>query len=225
MNVKDYLDLLEANKNEKGIAAWKKTDFDGKSFGMGITTIKKLAKGKKKDNKAAEELWQSEYFDAKVLAILLFDPRSISKEKVKMLAGEVQNWMLRAQFVSVLLSKTPFLKELAIEYTNSSEDKQKCLGYLMLAEFAKQDKTENDEFYEDYISIIENELQGEENFTKDAMNNALLAIGSKNKNLNSKVVAAAENIGKVFVDYGDNSCEAVNVYAHLTSERIQKKIE
>ena len=222
MTAKDYLDLLEANKNEKGIAAWKKSGIDGQSFGLGITTIKKLAKGKKKDNKAAEELWQSEYFDAKVMATLLFDPKSISKEKVKMLAGEVQNWMLRAQFVSVLLSKTPFLKELAIEFTNSSNEKQKCTGYLMLAEVAKQDKTESDKFFEDYINIIESELQNEENFTKDAMNNALLAIGSKNENLNLKAVAAAENIGKVFVDYGDNSCEALNVYAHLTSERIQK---
>ena len=79
--------------------------------------------------------------------------------------------------------------------------------------------------YQKLIERIEKELQQEENFVKDAMNNALWSIGMRSKKLNKRCITAAQKVGIVEVDYGDNSCKAINVVAHLTSNRIQKKFE
>jgi hypothetical protein len=60
---------------------------------------------------------------------------------------------------------------------------------------------------------------------KDSMNNSIFTIGMRNKNLNQKAIAVAKKIGKVEVDYGDNSCEAINCIKHLTGNRVQKSFK
>ena len=50
-----------------------------------------------------------------------------------------------------------------------------------------------------------------------------MAIGLRNVALNKRALKAAKKIGKVEVDYGDNSCQAVDVIKHLTSDRIKEK--
>ena len=67
-------------------------------------------------------------------------------------------------------------------------------------------------------------LHEEENFVKDAMNNALIMIGSRSKALNERAISVAKFIGKVEVDYGDNSCQAMDGVKHLNSDRIQSKL-
>lgn len=66
-------------------------------------------------------------------------------------------------------------------------------------------------------------LQKEENFVRDAMNNAVLGIGSRNQSVYPKALRTAQNIGRVEVDYGDNSCRALDVVKHLNSDRMKTK--
>ena len=80
---------------------------------------------------------------------------------------------------------------------------------------------EGEPFFEPYLDIIEKKLQKEENFVKDGMNSALLRIGMRSRKLNRRALRIAKKIGKVEVDYGDNSCEAVDCAKHLTSPRMR----
>ncbi|MFH1198320.1 MAG: hypothetical protein V1720_21640 [bacterium] len=95
---------------------------------------------------------------------------------------------------------------------------------MLLYHIAKDDKEMKDEYFLKYISKIENEIRSEENFVKDAMNMSLFMMGQRNKVLNKSAIEAAKKIGQIEVDYGDNSCQALNVLKHLTSERVQKKL-
>jgi hypothetical protein len=80
-----------------------------------------------------------------------------------------------------------------------------------------------DSYFQPILDAIEKSLQSEENFVKDAMNNALFMIGRRSKSLNMCALEVANNIGQVEVDYGDNSCQPVNCVKHLSRERIQQK--
>ena len=53
------------------------------------------------------------------------------------------------------------------------------------------------------------------------MNNALFAIGQRSKELNLTCINIAREVGKIGVDYGDSSCEVLDVIKHLTSDRIK----
>ncbi len=54
------LALLKENRNERGVANWKKPPRTLKSFGIGLTQLRKLAKQLGRDHKLAQQLWKSD---------------------------------------------------------------------------------------------------------------------------------------------------------------------
>ena len=102
-------------------------------------------------------------------------------------------------------------------------DLKRRIGFNLLSGMIKNEKPVNNEFAFRILDRIEKEIQGEENFVKDAMNNCLLGLGQTNKELNEKALGVAKRIGRVEVDYGFNSCQAPDCVKHLSSPRIQAK--
>lgn len=125
---------------------------------------------------------------------------------------------------SSLIAKTSFAQEQADKWMKSKNDLQRRCGYLILAELAKQENGLDDNYFEPHLETFEHKLQQEENFVKDAMNNAMLAIGLRNAKLNKRAAQVAKKIGKVEVDYGDNSCQAIDCIKHLTNPALQKRL-
>ncbi len=226
MTPNDVLALLEENKNERGIAVWNRTGLqDIGSFGLGVTQLKAIAKKIEKSHQLALELWNLPYLDTRILATLVDNPKEVTPEQAEQQISEKHGWMLSNAYCSYLLSKTSFAKEKAVEWMETSDNLKKRCGFLLLYNLAKDDKKLPDSFFMPYLDMIEAKLQSEENFVKDSMNTALLAIGQRNRTLNSRAIDVAHAIGVVEVDYGDNSCQAIDCLKHLTSERIQSKFK
>ena len=72
------LTLLKENQSERGIAHWNKKPQKLKSFGIGLTRLRKLAKQIGRDHKLALRLWKSDVYDAKIIGLLIDDPKQIS---------------------------------------------------------------------------------------------------------------------------------------------------
>lgn len=225
MKKQDILDFLEENKDERGIKHWENAGVNGmSSVGIGVTKLKAFAKKVGKNHKLALELWDEAIFESKTLSTLIDDPKAISRAQINRQVKDVGFWMLSHAYCNYLLIKYPGINNLAEEWNKSTDVLEKRCGFQLYYQIAKNDKELPDEYFSPLIERIEKELQQQENFVKDAMNNALWSIGMRSKELNKKCISAANNIGKVEVDYGQNSCEAINVTAHLTSERIQTKL-
>ena len=225
MTKEEVLKLLEKNKNERGIANWNRM-MGGKikSYGIGLTKLKKLAKKIVKNHKLALELWALPIYDARVLSVLIEEPKEVTEEQVNRQVKDTEYWMMSYIYCSNLLPKVPFVKEKTVEWASKKDTIQRRCGYLLLYELAKDDSKLPDSFFLPYLSILEKNIQKEENFVKDAMNCALFGIGKRSKALNKRAIEAAKKIGKVEVDYGDNSCQAIDCLKHLTSDNLQKKL-
>ena len=119
------------------------------------------------------------------------------------------------------------LLDTSIDWMDSKEDMRRRCGYLLLYELSKnaRDKALDDRFFTGYIHRIAEAIQEEENWVKDAMNTSLMGIGKRNRKLNRAALKAARAIGPVEVDYGDNSCETIDIVKHLTSDWLQKKLQ
>ncbi len=78
--------LLKSNRNDRGAKNWKKlgADTEGlKSFGIGLTLLRKLAKQIDRDHKLAWQLWKTDNHDAKVVGLLIDDPKKLTREQVE----------------------------------------------------------------------------------------------------------------------------------------------
>jgi 3-methyladenine DNA glycosylase AlkD len=224
MTKDEVVKLLESQKNEKGMDHWERL-YQGplSSYGLGVTQLKKLAKKIGKDHKLAQLLWDVPNYDIKTLATIIDNPKEVTPQQVDHQIQGADFWLLSHSYCSNLLAKTPFVKDQAEQWMLSKNDLQRRCGYLLLYHIAKDNKALEDSYFQPILDTIEKFLPSEENFVKDAMNNALLMIGQRSKGLNKRALEVAKNIGQVEVDYGDNSCQPIDCVKHLSSERIQQK--
>jgi 3-methyladenine DNA glycosylase AlkD len=223
MNKSEVLDLLEKNKNQRGIDNWGKMKIPLKSFGIGMTQLKKLAKQIGRNHELALELWETSVYESKLLATLIDEPKKVTEEQVDKQVKELEFWMMSYAYCSNLLPKTSFVKEKAVAWATSDDKLLRRCGYALLYELSKDKKVE-DEYFEPYLEIIENSIQKEDNFVKDAMNMALFGLGKRSAKMNTKSLDIAKSIGKIVVDYGDNSCEAIDCVKHLSNEKLIQKL-
>ncbi len=226
--LKQVYDLLEWHRDERGVTHWEKNNLtNGKwsSFGIGLTRLKSLARqlGKPSTSLAAE-LRTEPVWECQVLAILLEDPTALKKEQAIAQVDALFAWMLSHIWCSTLAPRLPYRHELAESWITDSHQTRRRCGWLITAEISKKDKQPDDPVFSHLLTLIERDIHNEENYVRDAMNSALLAIGSRNAVLYEKALAAAKKIGPIEVDYGDNSCKAPDVAAHLSSSRVRKKV-
>ncbi len=229
MTKTQVLALLKENRNERGIAHWKKKPRRLKSFGIGLTQLRKLAKQVGRDHKLAQQLWKSDIYDVKIVGLLIDDPKQLSREQAEEQVDELQGGMLSHVFAScdATLAKTPFAFELACDWVENKDDMRRRCGYALLYELSKKNpKGMDDAYLLGRIDHIQHAIGGEEMWVREAMAGALMGIGKRNKKLNKAAIRAAKAIGPVDVDYGnDNSCEPLDVLKHLTSDYLKKKLK
>ena len=232
MTKAEVIKLLRENKNERGIANWKKQGEKGtglKSFGIGLTQLRKIAKKVGRDHRLARSLWNSDYYDAKVVGLLIDEPKKLTREQIEEQVEGLEGGYLSHVFSScdATLPKAPFAFELACEWLESDDAMRRRCAYGLLYEFSKMKKVDGmtDEFLLECISDIQNSIHDEDSmWVREAMSGALMGIGKRNKKLNEVAIKAAKSIGRVDIDYGsDNSCEPLDVLKHLKSDYVQPK--
>ncbi len=221
--------LLKEHRNERGIANWKKHCAKSKlkSFGIGLTQLRKLAKQIGRDHKLAQQLWKSDTYDARVIGLLIDDQKQLSREQAEEQVEQLDGGMFPHVFAScdATLAKTPFAFELACDWMECKDDMRRRCGYALLYELSKKNiEAMDDAYFLGRIDHIRDTIHGEEMWVRESMNGALFGIGKRNKKLNKAAIRAAKAIGPVDVDYGDdNSCEPLDVLKHLTSDYLKKK--
>jgi 3-methyladenine DNA glycosylase AlkD len=231
MNKTQVMALLKENRNERGMQHWTKREAPKnnlKSFGIGLTQLRKLAKQVGRDHKLAQQLWKSNVYDAKVIGLLIDDPKQLTREQAETQVEQLEGGMLAHVFAScdATLAKSEFAFELAHEWMDSEDEIRRRCGYGLLYELSKKNpKGMDDAYLLDRIAHIQNTIDDESMWVRMAMGGALMGIGKRNKKLNKAAVRAAKAIGPIEYDSADGSrCEAMDVTKHLTSDHLKKKL-
>lgn len=78
---------------------------------MGLTRLRKYAKSIGRDAKLARELWKSNVYEAKVVSLLVDDPKRMTIEQAETQVEQLQGGYLVHVYSScdAVLAKTPFV--------------------------------------------------------------------------------------------------------------------
>ena len=223
---------MEENRDERGMKHWDRLGESGEgkmtSYGVGLTRLRKFAKQVGKSHELAGELWEVANHEVKIVALLIDEPKKITREQVEAQVEEVGPGSLGHVFSScdAPLAKAAFAGELAAAWMESEDPVRRRCAYGLVYELSKSTKKSapGDDFYAGCIKRIKKDIQGEENWVKGSMLGAFLGIGKRSKELNAEAIRAVKAIGPVDVDYGDSGCEPLDVMKHLTSDRLRKKL-
>lgn len=232
MNQNEVFLLLEANQNEKGIQKWNERYSKRKglnSYGIGLTVLRKLAKKIGRNHELALQLWTSDLYDAKIISLLIDDPKKITIEQAEKQVDNLKQGHLAHVFSScdAALAKTPFAVDLAVDWMKSNSNIRKSCGYGLLYEVSKSKKKDapDDNFFLQWIEHIKLNFAKEHISVQGSMGGALLGIGKRNVVLNKSALKLAKELGPIQLESTGSYCEPLNVVKHLTSEYIRKKLD
>ena len=229
MNKSEVISLLEDHQNERGIANWNKLNSNKNnlsSFGIGLTQLRKLAKKIGRDHELAMELWASDCYDAKVIALLIDEPKKITRQQAEEQVEQLEGGYLAHVFSScdATLAKTSFTKELADEWMISKDITRQRCGFGLLYELSKSKKktAPDTAYFLSKIEYIESSFDKAPIPLKMAMAGALMGMGMRNIELHPVALKLAQTIGPIDFDER-GKCDPFDVAKNLTSDYAKKK--
>lgn len=231
MTVSDVLATLEAERDERGMGHWEKLGPNTagmRSYGIGLTRLRKLAKGIGRDRALAQALWKTDVYDARVLALLIDDPARITRDQAERQVEELAGGMLAHVFAScdATLAKTDFVVELADAWVRSDDPVRRECGYGLLYEVSKFSgrKAPGEAFFLEQVERIGRTIDHAPEKVRRAMGAALMGIGKRSAALNEVALKVARAVGPIAFTSASGRCEPFDVAKHLTMDRLKKKL-
>jgi len=230
MNKSEILEYLKSNQDARGIAHWEDHKDEAgelKSYGVGLTRLRKFSKTVGKDPKLAKQLWQSKVYEMKIISLLVDDPKAMTIEQAETQVEQLSGGYLAHVFSScdATLAKAPFVVELADKWIDSKDPVRQRCAYGLLYEISKSKKKSapDEEYFLSHISHIENTYAKQPTKIVMSMAGALMGIGKRSKALNAAALRVARKIGPIDFD-PDGDCDPMDVTKHLTSSYIKEKL-
>lgn len=231
MTVSEVLERLHAERDERGMQHWERLGANTaglKSFGIGLTRLRKLAKDIGRNRELAHALWRTDVYDAKVLALLIDDPAKITREQAEQQVEQLGGGMLAHVFAScdATLAKTSFVADLADQWVTSSDPIRRECGYGLLYEASKFSgkKAPSEAYFVDHVSRIGSSIDTEPEKVRMAMGAALMGIGKRSAVLNAAALKVARRVGPIEFTSVSGECEPFDVVKHLTTDRLKEKL-
>lgn len=226
MNKSTISAYLKKNQDARGIAHWKERDTSGlKSYGIGLTALRKYAKTIGRDPKLAKSLWNSNNHEMKIISILIDDPKTMTVEQAERQVEELEGGYLAHVFSScdAPLAKTPFAVELADKWVKSKDSLRRRCGYGLLYEISKDKKQSapDEAYFLAHIADIDKKRKKASVPILMSMAGALMGMGLRTKKLNRAALKVAKAIGPIT---HSDSCDPFDVVKHLTGDHAKKKL-
>lgn len=192
------------------------------TFGVSMPDLRRIAKEAGRDHALAQKLWQSGIHEAKIVACLVDDPKSVNEEQLERWVRDFDSWDVCDQCCSSLFDKTKFAYDKTVQWANQSEEFVKRAGFTLMAVLAVHDKKAPDTDFLGFLPIIKDQSVDERNYVKKAVNWALRQIGKRNQNLNKAAIKAANEIRRI--DSKSARWIASDALRELTSKAVQQKL-
>jgi 3-methyladenine DNA glycosylase AlkD len=219
----DVIALLQDAGSEQTRKTYRRHGVQDPMFGVSWAMLRPLAKKIGRDQRLSEELWKTGNFDCRALATLIADPQTIKKATLNAWAKDGGVRCVSGDMARII-TKTPWAAELSSKWCGASRESEQALGWSVIAVMAMEEPESDDvdELLAACVDVIESKIHSSLNYTRYAMNGALIAIGGRNAALKKRALAAAKSIGKVEVDHGDTDCKTPDATAYIAKIWVRK---
>jgi len=167
-----------------------------RAFGVSMGTMQSLAKRLGTNHALSLTLWESGWYEARLLAALVGDPERVTRRQMNAWAGGFENWGDCDTVCFKLFDRAPFAWEKARQWAASPREFVKRGGFVLMACLALHDKTAPDRSYLALLPLIEQGAQDERNFVKKGVSWALRGIGRRSPALNRAAVEVARRLAR-----------------------------
>ncbi len=195
IQVKEILSWLERQgsaRNRDGMARYGIVA--DKVFGVSVSTIRAKGKQLGRDHDLALALWDTGWYEARMLAAFVDDPAEVTASQMDRWAKDFDNWAICDTLCFHLFDKTPHAWRKIEQWSGKRGEFVKRAGFALLAGVALHDRKTPDTPFLRSLTIIEDRATDGRNFVKKGVSWALRTIGHRNEILHEAAIATAEKL-------------------------------
>lgn len=167
-----------------------------KAFGVSMSSIQKLAKQLGKSHELAIALWNTGWYEARMLTAFVDEASRVTPAQMDRWAKDFDNWAIVDTLCFALWDRTPHAWAKVAQWSARREEFIKRAAFAMLWSLAVHDKQAGNKQFIEGLALIERAAADERNFVKKAVNMALRAVGKRNTPLNQAAVAVARRLAE-----------------------------
>ena len=165
-----------------------------RAFGVPMGTLLALKKRLGTNQALSLALWETGWYEARLLAALVGDPERVTRGQMNAWAAGFENWADCDTVCFKLFDRSPFAWDKARQWVKSPRELVKRGGFVLMACLALHDKTAPDKSFLAFLPLIEKGARDERNFVKKGVSWALRAVGRRNLALNTAALEVARRL-------------------------------
>ena len=197
MTSEDVLQWLRRKGTRKTVAGMARYGIAAKrAFGVPMGTLKVLSRKSGKNHALAMELWDSGWYEARLLAALIGEPDRLTRRQMNAWAFGFENWADCDTACFALFDRSPLAWDKARQWSASPREFVKRGGFVLMACLALHDKGAADKPFLDFLPLIEKGARDERNFVSKGVNWALRSIGRRNRTLKTAALKVATRLAR-----------------------------
>jgi 3-methyladenine DNA glycosylase AlkD len=176
----EALAALEALGTEEGRAGMARYGIVAKKvYGVSVANVRALAKRLGRDHALADELWRTGWYEARLLAAFVDDPKLVTPTQMDRWAGEFENWADCDTVCFHLFDKTPHAFAKVDQWAADEREFVRRAAFALLASVALHDKKVGDAPFLEQLPLIEATATDPRNFVRKGVSWALRGIGKR----------------------------------------------
>jgi 3-methyladenine DNA glycosylase AlkD len=198
MTLDETLARLESLGDEKVRAQNRRNGAGDNQFGVRLGDIRKLAAEIKNDDQLAAALWDTGNLDARLLAILLFQPKSLSREQIDTMVRSVGSAQAADWFIAYIVKRHSDKEALRQLWMHDDDPWAARAGWSLTHE--RIEKAPDGLDLSALLDRIESEMGDAAPEVQWTMNFCLAAIGIHFAEHRERAIAIGERLG-IYRDY------------------------
>jgi 3-methyladenine DNA glycosylase AlkD len=166
------------------------------AFGVSVGKIQKLSKAVGRNHELALALWQTGFYEARMLAALVDDPKLVTSSQMDSWCKDFDNWAIVDTVCFKLFDETPHAWKKIEQWSKRRNEFQRRAAFALLACLGVHDKQASNEKFIACFPLIEAAATDERNFVKKGVSWALRVIGRRNVELNKAAAELAQRLAR-----------------------------
>jgi 3-methyladenine DNA glycosylase AlkD len=195
MSATSVLAWLEAHGTQRTIDGMARYGIEAKhAFGVTMAMLLSLAKRLGTDQALSLALWESNWYEARLLATLIGDPQQVTRRQMDGWAAGFENWGDCDTACFKLFDRSPHAWSRATAWAASRRELVRRGGFVLMACLALHDKTAADDRFLPLLPLIEEGARDERPLVAKGISWALRSIGRRNLALHAASIDVARRL-------------------------------
>ena len=193
-----------------------------KAFGVPMKDIQALAKQLGRDHELAAALWDTGWYEARLLTAYVDDPAKVTAAQMDKWARDFDNWGVVDTLCFSLFDRTPHAWRKVEQWSKRTDEQIRRAGFVLLACLALHDKDAGDEPFLETLPLLERGAADGRNFVAKAVSWAIRSIGGRSRPLNTASIEMAQRLA----DSADAPSRAIGKLAlrDLEAPALRKRL-